>query len=148
MCLQTTKNIIFGTSFCYVFFQNAIECGKKRSTTTTVKIMSGRSWRELRLCRYPFSLREAVAQFTASQETTSKNWREFRPCQRLFLVHRPHSTQQSKNQSKKIGDNSVHADDCFSQCIGRTVHSRATGLLLCICHLSAYPFAYFLSSTV
>ena len=105
-----------------------LNVGKKRSTTTTVKIMSVRNWRELRPCRYPFSLREAAAQFTASQETTSKNWREFRPCQRLFFVHRPHSTQQSKNHSKKIGENSVHADDCFPQCIGRTVHSRATGL--------------------
>ena len=108
--------------------QMQLEVGRKRSTTTTIKIMSGRDWRELRPCRYPFSLREAAAQFTASHETASKIWREFRPCQRLFFVHRSQSTQQTKNHSKKIGENSVHADDCFSQCIGRTEHSRATGL--------------------
>ena len=125
-----------------------------RSTTTTVKIMSGENWRELRPCGYPYSLREAAAQLTASQETTTRNCREFRPCQRrflcidrtvlrpcrypsslreaaaqftasqettarncrefrlcdgLFFVPRPHSSQQSKQQSKKISENKKSA---------------------------------------
>ena len=65
-----------------------LNVGEKRSTTATVKIMSGENWRELRPCGYPSSLREAAAhgaQFTASQETTARNCREFRPCQRRFL---------------------------------------------------------------
>ena len=73
-----------------------LNVGEKRSTTATVKIMSGENWRELRPCGYPYSPREATAQFTASQETTATNCREFGPCQRLFFGHRPHSTQQSK----------------------------------------------------
>ena len=150
MCLQTRKNTTSGTNFHLCFFQNAIECGRKRSTTATVKIMSGGNWRELRPCGYPYSPREAAAQFTASQETTARNCREFRPCQRrflcidrtvlrpcrypsslreaaaqftasqettarncrefrlcdgLFFVHRPHSSQQSEQQSKKISEN-------------------------------------------
>ena len=44
-------------------------------------------------------LREAAAQFTASQETTARNCREFRLCHGLFFVHRPHSTQQSNKNS-------------------------------------------------
>ena len=130
-----------------------VDVGETRSTTATVKIMSGENWRELRPCGYPSSLREAAAhdaQFTASQETTARNCREFRPCQRrffcidrtvlrpcrypsslreaaaqftasqetiarncrdfrlcdgLFFVHRPHSSQQSEQQSKKISEN-------------------------------------------
>ena len=57
-----------------------VDVGEKRSTTATVKIMSGENWRELRPCGYPYSPREAAAQFTASQETTARNCREFRPC--------------------------------------------------------------------
>ena len=63
----------------------------------------------LRPCRYPSSLREAAAQFTASQETTARNCREFRLCDGLFFVHRPHSSQQSKQQSKKISENKKSA---------------------------------------
>ena len=91
-----------------------MDVGEKRSTTATVKIMSGENWRELRPCGYPSSLREAAAhgaQFTASQETTARNCREFRPCQRLFFVHRPHSTP-----SMQI--------PFFPKGSGRTVHSE------------------------
>ena len=98
-----------------------LNVGEKRSTPATVKIMSGENWRELRPCGYPYSPREAAAQFTASQETTARNCREFRPRQRLFSVPRPHSTQQSKKQSKKISEKSAHADDYLPPCIGRTV---------------------------
>ena len=86
-----------------------VDVGEKRSTTATVKIMSGENWRELRPCGYPSSLREAAAQFTASQETTARNCREFRLCDGLFFVHRPHSSQQSKQQSKKISENEKSA---------------------------------------
>ena len=122
-----TKKQCFWYQILRIFFQNAMEFPRKRSTTAIVKTMSGRNWRELRPCRCPFSLREAAAQYAASQETASKNWREFRPCPRLLFVHRSHSTQQSKNQSQKIGESSVRADDWFPHCTSCTVHSRATG---------------------
>ena len=87
-----------------------LNVGENRSTTTIVKIMSGRNCRELRPCRSSYSPREAAAQYTASQETTSKNWREFRPCQRLFLCASAaqfSAEQKRKKHSKKIGESSV-----------------------------------------
>ena len=60
-----------------------------------------------------------------AREVSWKNWREFRLCTRLFfLTHRLHSTQQTRKLCQKIGEHSVHAHDCFPQCIGHTVHSE------------------------
>ena len=153
-CVSRQQKIPLWVPISIVFSSKMqVDVGEKRSTTATVKIMSGENWRELRPCGYPSSLREAAAhgaQFTASQETTARNCREFRPCQRrflcidrtvlrlcrypssvreaaaqftasqettarncrefrlcdgLFFVHQPHSSQQNKQQSKKISEN-------------------------------------------
>ena len=63
-----------------------------------------------------------------------------------FFVHRPHSTQQSKDPSQKIGESPVNADDFFAQRTSYTVHistqqsERPLAVLLsctspCICWL-------------
>ena len=65
---------------------------------------------------------KTAAEYPASQKGASKNWRELR-C--LFsFVYRLHSTQQMRKLCQKIGEHSVHAKDCFAQCIGHTVHSE------------------------
>lgn len=76
----------FGYQFSIdLSYKMQLNVRENRSTATIVKIISGRNCRELRPCRCSYSPREAAAQYTASQETTSKNWREFRPRQRLFF---------------------------------------------------------------
>ena len=96
-CVSRQQKKHFGYQFPLFFSSKMqVDVGEKRSTIATVKIMSGENWRELRPCGYPSSLREAAAQFTASQEATARNCREFRPCDGLFFVHRPHSSQRSK----------------------------------------------------
>ena len=68
---------------------------------------------------------KTAAEYPASQKGASKNWREFRLCKRLsFVVYRLHSTQQMRKLCQKIGEHSVHANDCSAQRIGHTVHSE------------------------
>mgnify|MGYP006233798421 CR=1 FL=1 len=68
---------------------------------------------------------KTTAEYPASQKGASKNWREFRLCKRLsFVAYRLRSTRQMKKQYQKNGEHSVHANDCFAQCIGHTVHSE------------------------
>ena len=108
-CVSRQQKTPLWVPISTVFSSNMqVGVGERRSTTATVKIMSGENWRELRPCGYPSSLREAAAQFTASQETTARNCREFHLCAGLFFVHRPHSSQQSKQQSEKISENIKH----------------------------------------
>ena len=84
---------------------------------------------------------------------SEKNWQEFRPCRsHFFVAKRRQSTQRARKMQRKIGESSVyvngrpfvctvcteqmrklcqkigehsvHVHDCFTQCIGHTVHSE------------------------
>ena len=89
------------------------------------KVVSEKKWREFRPCRSHFFVAKRPHSTQRAREVSWKNWREFRLCTRLFfLTHRLHSTQQTRKLCQKIGEHSVHAHDCFPQCIGHTVHSE------------------------
>ena len=89
------------------------------------KVVSEKKWREFRPCRSHFSVAKRPHSTQRARKVPWKNWREFRLCKRLFFVmHRLHSTQQMRKLCQKIGEHSVHANDCFAQCIGHTVHSE------------------------
>ena len=71
-----------------------------------------------------FSSREAVAQYRPSQTVSSKNWREFRPCESVFYRCTgrtvPSRIQNCSEQSARVSSLQLSG---FLQCIGRTVHS-------------------------
>ena len=89
------------------------------------KVVSEKNWREFCPCRSHFFVAKRPHSTQRAREVSWKKSREFRLCTRLFfLTHRLHSTQQTRKLCQKTGEHSVHAHDCFLQCIGPTVHSE------------------------
>ena len=91
-----------------------------------------------------FSSRESVAQYRPSQTVSSKNWREFRPCQRVFYRCTGRTvlsrTQKLLQKSARVSSLQLSA---FLQCIGRAVHSGQKSHRRFVYRATACVFGYF-----
>ena len=102
-----------------------------RTVQNESKYCFEQKWREFCLWQEDISEGQWPHSTKWAKKLLRKNWREFCLCKRLlFVMHQTHSTQLMRKLCQKIGEHSVHAEDCFAQFIGHTVHRPESWLEL------------------
>ena len=95
------------------FVDHILPLGDKSNDFETISAQFSKYFETKLYVKLRFSSRDAAEQHRPSQNASSRNWRELRPCQHVFVFYRCTGRTVPAKLFHKVDEGFVLADDCL-----------------------------------